>query len=120
MSTVIVNANTAAMRLWAANEHKKGDLLGLKLDNQHNTEVNLKFRDSFTTDAGYTSGGAAYAAESLISGSAVGRMEVTVPPGECISLGKDDLEGIEFLGRAKVIADVTTSNCIITAQYRLR
>jgi hypothetical protein len=116
----IVNANTAAMRLWRAHEHKKGDLLGLKIDNRYTDDVNLKFRDAFTTDTGYASGGSAYSAESLVSGSAVNRMEVTVPSGECISLGEDDLKGIEFLGRAKVIADVTTSNCIITAQYRLR
>jgi hypothetical protein len=116
----IVNADSAAQRLWRAHEHKRAELLGLKIDNQYTGALKIQLRDSFVTDSGYTSGGAAYSAESLISGSAVNRMQLTVPSGECISLGEEDLKGIEFLGRAKVIADTTTSNCIITAQYRLK
>ncbi|GAJ03297.1 unnamed protein product, partial [marine sediment metagenome] len=48
------------------------------------------------------------------------RLELTVPAGETQKLGKEDCEGIEFLGRANAIADTITSKCIIIAQYKLK
>jgi len=116
MATIIVDARTAGATLWRENEHKKGALLGLKVDNNHVADETIQIRDSFTTDDGYTSGGSAYTG-ALVSG--LNKLQLTVPAGDSISLGKEDCEGIEYLGTAIAVASVTTSNCIITAQYEL-
>jgi len=119
VATKIVNAITTGMDLWAEHEHKKGHLLGLKVDNKHSAPETIRLMDNFTTDAGYTSGGSAYSAESLISGSAIQKFQVTVPAGDSISLGEEDCKGLEFLGRAAALGSATASGCIITAQYKL-
>ena len=119
MATTIVNAQTTGMDLWAEHEHKKGHLLGLKVDNKDPNPHTIKLMDNITTDAGYTSGGSAYSAQSLISGSAIQKFQVTVPAGDSISLGEEDCKGIEFLGRAAALGSAATSGCIITAQYKL-
>jgi len=119
MATKIVNAQTTGMDIWAEHKHRKGHLLGLKIDNQHSAPETISLMDNITTDAGYTSGGSAYSAESLISGAAIKKFQVTVPAGDSISLGEEDCKGLEFLGRAAVLASATTSNCLVTAQYRL-
>ena len=119
MAVEIVNAQTTGMPLWTENKHKKALLLGLKIDNQHTEQVKINLKDSFVTDTGYTSGGSAYSASSLISGSAVNKFQTTVPAGHSVSFGKEDLEEIEFLGTPQVVAGVTTSSCIVVAQYRL-
>ncbi|MBA7684032.1 hypothetical protein ES703_92421 [subsurface metagenome] len=119
MATKIVNAISTGVDLWAENEHKKGHLLGLKVDNKDSNPQTIRLMDEFTTDAGYTSGGSAYSAESLISGSAIQKFQVTVPAGDSISLGEEDCKGIEFLGRTRALGSVTASGCIITAQYKL-
>jgi len=116
MATKIVNANTTAQELWAAHEHKKGHLLGVKVDNQHTAPEKIQFLDDLTTDSGYTSGGSAYASAVV---SNLNRMQVTVPAGDCISLGEEECKGIEFLGRALALGSATASGCIITAQYKL-
>ena len=123
MATKIVNAQTAGMVLWDENEHKKGRLVGLKIDNQGISPETINLKDAFTTDDGYTSGGSAYTAESLVSGSAVNKFQVTAPAGDSISLGEEDLKGLEFLGRAEAMSVAASgyiaSGCIITAQYEL-
>lgn len=119
MATKIVNAQTTGMDLWAEHKHKKGHLLGLKVDNQHSEPEKISLFDNFTTDAGNTSGGSAYSAASLISGAAIKKFQITVPAGDSISLGEEDCKGLEFLGRAAVVASATTSNCLITGQYKL-
>jgi len=119
MATKIVNAQTNGMYLWLENEHKKGILDGLKIDNQSVYTEKINLKDAFSTDAGYTSGGSAYSAQALVSGSAINKFQITVAAGDVISLGEEDLKGLEFLGRATVVADTTTSNCIITGQYHL-
>ncbi len=119
MATKIVNAETGGLDLWAEHEHKKGHLLGLKVDNKDANPQTIKLMDNFTTDTGYTSGGSAYSAQSLISGSAIQKFQVTVPVGDSISLGEEDCKGLEFLGRAAALGSAAASGCIITAQYKL-
>ncbi|GAI08160.1 unnamed protein product [marine sediment metagenome] len=116
MATKIVYAHTTVQELWAVHEHKKGHLLGLKVDNQYSAAEKIQLLDDFTTDAGYTSGGSAYA-QAVVSN--LNRMQVTVPAGDCISLGEEDCKGIEFLGRALALGSAIASNCKITAQYKL-
>ncbi|GAI11684.1 unnamed protein product [marine sediment metagenome] len=116
MATKIVYAHTTVRQLWAAHEHKKGHLLGLKVDNQDTTPEKIQLLDDFTTDTGYTSGGSAYAGAVV---SNLNRMQVTVPAGDCISLGEEDCKGIEFLGRALALGSTLASNCKIIAQYKL-
>lgn len=116
MATKIVYAHTTVQELWAANEHKKGQLLGLKVDNQYSAAEKIQLLDDFTTDSGYTSGGSAYAAATV---SNLNRLQVTVPAGDCISLGEEECKGIEFLGRAVALGSTLASGCRITAQYKL-
>lgn len=119
MATKIVNAHTTGMDLWAEHEHKKGHLLGLKVDNESVNPETVSLMDNFTTDSGYTSGGSAYSAQALVSGSAIKKFQITVPAGDSISLGEEDCKGLEFLGRTAALCSVTASGCIITAQYKL-
>jgi len=116
VATKIVYAHTTVQELWAAHEHKKGHLLGLKVDNQYSAAEKIQLLDDFTTDSGYTSGGSAYAAAVV---SNLTRMQVTVPAGDCISLGEEECKGIEFLGRALALGSALASGCKITAQYKL-
>lgn len=110
--------------LWNAHEHKRAELLGLTIDNQYEAAQKIKLFDGFATDASKTgAAGATQDAEPLGSinvASGLVRLELTVPAGETQKLGKEDCEGIEFLGRANAIADTTTSDCIIIAQYKLK
>ena len=116
MATKIVYAHTAVQELWAAHKHKKGQLLGLKVDNQYSAAEKIQLLDDFTTDTGYTSGGSAYASAVV---SNLNRLQVTVPAGDCISLGEEECKGIEFLGRGLALGSTLASGCKITAQYKL-
>ncbi|GAJ21631.1 unnamed protein product, partial [marine sediment metagenome] len=102
--------------LWNAHEHKRAELLGLTIDNQYTAAQKIRLYDGFATDASKTGAtGTAQDAESkgaLSVASGLIRLELTVPAGESQKLGKEDCEGIEFLGRANAIADTTTSDCI--------
>lgn len=119
-----VSGGIGSGKLWSAHEHKRAELLGLTIDNQYSAKQKIKLIDSFATDASKTgAAGATQAAEfrgtsNILSGLI--RLELTVPPGETQKLGKEDCEGIEFLGRANAIADTTTSDCVIIAQYKLK
>jgi len=117
MTSIVVNARTAGATLWNVHEHKKGELLGLKVDNDTVQPETIQVRDTFTTDTGYTSGGSAYTG---VLTSGYGRLRITVPAGDVVSLGEEDLKGIEYLGMAVAVASVEASGCIITAQYRLK
>jgi len=108
--------------LWNAHKHKRAELLGLIIDNQYSAEEKVQLYDGFVTDASKTgAAGAAQAAEHLGTSnvqSGLIRFEITVPAGESVKLGKEDCEGIEFLGRANAIAGVNTSDCVIIVQYK--
>ncbi|MBA7682512.1 hypothetical protein ES703_90862 [subsurface metagenome] len=110
--------------LWNAHKHKRAELLGLTIDNQDTAPQTIKLYDGFVTDASKTgAAGATQAAELLGTSSVLSgliRLELTVPAGESQKVGKEDCEGIEFLGRANAIAETTTSDCIIIAQYKLK
>ena len=119
-----VTAATSGATLWNKEAHKKGILEGLSIDNRHTTEVKVELTDNFVTDASTDgSAGTAQAAEYLgVSGVASGRvrLQVTVPTGEFVNLGKEDCVNVEFLGKAAVIGSVTTTNCVIVARYQLK
>ncbi len=111
-------------KLWSAHEHKRAELLGLTIDNQDAAPQKIKLYDGFATVSSKTGAtGAAVDAEfrgtSNVQSGLI-RLELTIPAGETHKLGKEDCEGIEFLGRANAIADTTTSDCIIIAQYKLK
>lgn len=125
MPTVQVQAYTSgyAGLLWNANKHKKGELLGLTIDNKHSVPETIQLFDGFTTDASKIgSTGATQAAEDLgttnvLSGKI--RLQITVPAGETQKLGKEDLVETTFLGKATAIASAESSDVIIIAQYKL-
>lgn len=107
--------------LWNNNKHKRVQLQGLTIDNQHSAPETVGLRDGFDTDASTAQAGTAQAAEYLmLSGVTSGllRLQVTVPAGETVKLGKEECEGIEFLGRGCAVASALSSDCIIIAQYR--
>jgi len=109
--------------LWNAHEHKKAELLGLTVDNKYTAEQTIKLYDGFDTDASTVQDGTAQAAEYLMLsgvGSGLIRLQLTVPAGESVKLGKEDCEGIEFLGRGTAVASALSSDCVIIVQYKLR
>ena len=129
MPTANIFANASGVlasgaRLWNEGRHKRAELLGLTIDNQHAAPVTMKLYDCFVTDASRTgAAGAAQAAEYLgVSGILSGllRIQLTVPAGETHKLGEPDCKGIEFLGEARGLADVHTSDCVVICQYKLR
>ncbi|MBA7592588.1 hypothetical protein ES708_34776 [subsurface metagenome] len=110
--------------LWNAHEHKRAELLGLTIDNQHTVAETIKLYDGFTTDASKTAATlTTQAAENLGTANLQSgkiRLQLTVPAGESVNLGEPDCKGIEFLGRASVVATTTTSDCVVIAQYKLK
>lgn len=123
MPAIKQTMNTSGLALWNAHEHKKGELLGLTIDNQHTAEEQVKLYDCFTTDASTAQAGTTQAAENLgtthpLSGKV--RLQLTVPTGESVSLGQEDLKGTEFLGAGYVVGSVETSDCIVIARYQLK
>ena len=123
MPSIKASANTSGAVLWNAHEHKKGILEGLKVDNQSIYNEKIDLLDCFSTDSGKTNAaGAAQASEDFETAVASGkvRLQVTVPAGEFMSFGKEDVKECTFLGKAYVRGDTTTSDCVIVAQYHLK
>ena len=123
MPSIKQTANTSGLALWNAHEHKRGILEGLKVDNPSAYDEKIELLDCFSTDASKTTAaGAAQAAEDFASEVASGkvRLQMTVPTGEFVSLGKEDLEEMTFLGKAYVRGDTTTSDCVVVAHYSLK
>jgi hypothetical protein len=124
MSTKQVTANTAGALLWNERTHHKAELLGLTIDNQYTAPQKIQLYDGFTTTSGYfMSGAAAQGMEDLGSTNVLSgkiRLQVTVPAGETQKLGKEDLAGTEFLGKATVVASAISSDCVVIAQYNFK
>lgn len=110
--------------LWNQHVHKKAELEGLTIDNQHIAEETIKLYDCFTATSGKAGAtGTAMSQEDLgttnvLSGKV--RLQMTVPAAETVKLGQEDCKGIEFLGKVSVIASVETSDCVVIAQYHLK
>ncbi len=122
MPSVKATANTSGALLWNEQAHKKGQLEGLKIDNRGVSEQKIDLLDCFTTDASKTNAaGVAQAAEDFSTSVASGRVrfQVTVPIGEHVSYGKEDVKEILFLGKAYVRGSLLTSDCVVVAQYSL-
>lgn len=123
MPAVKQTMNTSGLALWNEQTHKKAELEGLKIDNRGVAEQKVDLLDCFTTDASKTNAaGATQAAEdfSTIVGSGRVRFQATVPPGEFVSFGKEDLKEVTFLGKAYVRGSATTSDAVCIAQYSLK
>lgn len=123
MPTVKVTANTSGVALFNPHEHKKASLVGLRINNKAPQDVLVDLLDCFTTDASKTNAaGATQAAEDFETYVASGkvRLAVTVPMGEAVSMGPSELEEVTFLGKAYARGDLTTSDCIVVASYKLR
>lgn len=124
MPAIKVTANTSGQTLWNAHEHKRGVLVGLKIDNKSATPVTIDLLDCFTTDSSKLNSTEATQAAEDIGTTAVGsgkvKFQTTVPAGENHSLGKADLEETTFLGKAVARGDVLTSDCVVVAAYRLK
>ena len=125
MPAITVTANTSGAQAWALTSGSafKGHLEGLKIDNRSVNAEKIEGLDCFTTDASKTNAaGAAQAAEDFqsIVGSGKVRFQVTVPANEFVSLGKEDLKEINFLGTAYIRGSVTTSDCVVTVQYSIK
>lgn len=126
MSTAQTFAYTSGFAglLWNERKHHKAELIGLTIDNKYTATETIKLYDGFTTTASvFMSGGASQASEDLgtthvLSGKV--RLQITVPAGETLKLGKEDLAGTEFLGKATAIASAETSDVVIIAQYQFK
>ncbi len=118
-----VSGGIGSGKLWNEHPHKRAELLGLTIDNQYSVKQQIKLYDGFATDASKTNAAGAnqvaeYRGASNLQSGFI-RLQLTVPPGETHKLSEQDCKGIEFLGRVNVVADVTTSDCVIIAQYKL-
>lgn len=124
MATKKQTANTSGLTLWNFHEHKVGILEGLQINNQSANVEKIQLYDQFVTDASKTmAADAAQAAESYGSGhplSGICRVEVSVPAGEFLGLGKEDLPDVKFLGACAVVGSTQSSDCVVIAQYDLR
>ena len=123
MPAIQVSANTSGSALWNQQLHKRGELVGLKVNNRHTQDVTIDLLDCFTTNASTVAASAAAQAVedfNTIVGSGRPRGKITVPVGELVSLGKADLEETTFLGKAYARADILTANCVIVATYKLK
>lgn len=124
MPTKKETADTAGKTLWNEHIHKKAVLTGVQINNKSEYNEDLSFRDCFLAMSSKAcSGGGAIAPEYLgVSGFASGlvKLEVSVPAGEFVSLGEEDLKNCEFIGKGAVIGSATTSDCVVVAQYQLR
>lgn len=125
MPSIKATANTSGAVLWTpvSGGPLKGILQGLKIDNPTIYDEKLELLDCFSTDASKAvAAGAAQGAEDFVSQVASGkiRLQMTVPAGDFVSLGKEDLKEITFLGAAYVRGSTTTSDCVVVAQYSLR
>jgi len=122
MPAIRATANASGAVLWTptSGSHWTAKLDGLKVDNQSPNVEKIELLDCFTTDPSKTNAaGATQVAEDfntqIFSGKI--RLQMTVPPAEFVSLGKEDLRGYDFLGTVYVRGDSTTSDCVIVAQY---
>ena len=125
MPSIKQQANTSGLALWTPTSGAalKGYLKGLKIDNPSIYDEKIELLDCFTTDPSKSNAaGATQAAEDFYAIVASGkvRFQMTVPAGESVSLGKEDLEEVTFLGKAYVRGSVTTSDAVIIASYQLR
>ena len=125
MPATQVTANTSGASLFTivSGAGLKGQLEGLKIDNQAAVPEKIQLYDCFTTDPSNTmAAGAAQAAEDFFAAVLSGkvRLQVTVPAGEFISFGKEDLKEVTFLGKAYVVGGSTSSDCVVIAQYALK
>lgn len=120
-----VTADTAGQTLFTivSGAGLKGQAEGLKIDNQHSTPEKIQLYDCFTTDPSNTmAAGAAQAGEDFFAAVLSGkvRFQMTVPAGESVSLGKEDLLEVTFFGKAYVVGSSTSSDCVVIAQYSLK
>lgn len=121
MPTARQTSNTSGLALWSENIHKRAQLVGVQIENLYTGQVNVKLYDNFLTTSGrLVSGGAAENREDFDTHTASGkiRFEKPVPMGASLSYGEEQLKGVEFLGDARVVGDVTTSDLVVIAQYR--
>lgn len=121
MPTVQQTANTSGLSLWTEALHRKVQLVGLQIDNRSLYNEMIQVYDCFLTTSGrLVSGGAAGSQEDFDTYTASGKikLQVSVPAGEVMSLGEEDLKEAEFLGDGRVVGDTTTSDCVIVARYR--
>jgi len=113
--------------LWNEQAHKKGELLGLTVDNQSDANITAKLYDCFTAISGvFASGGAAQAHEIFGGTSGIAnclsgkiREQLTVPAGETVKLGESECKGIDFLGSSYLVCNTTETGCVVIAQYKL-
>ena len=125
MPAAQATANTAGAALFTivSGASLKGVLQGLKIDNQGTALQKIQLYDCFTTDPSLTmAAGATQAAEDFFAAVLSGKVkfQATVPIGEFVSLSKEDLQEITFLGKAWVVGSATSSDCVVTAQYSLK
>lgn len=129
MPTAKIFANASGLiasgaLLWNEEKHKRAELLGLTIDNQHTAPITMKLYDCFGTTSSRTgaTGGAQDPEYLGVSGILSGllRLQLSVPTGETQKLSEQDCKGIEFLGKALGLADVHTSDCVVIAQYKLK
>ncbi|MEM1524812.1 MAG: hypothetical protein QXW83_00190 [Nitrososphaerales archaeon] len=111
MPTSQAIASTTPIPLWITPKHMKGKLKALIIDNQHTEAATIIIQDVFTPDPSI--GNQSPTQQIKI------RVQITVGAGTSISLDRTALEGVEFLGVASAVSNVTSTSCVIIAVYDL-
>jgi hypothetical protein len=125
MPAIKATANTSGSLLFslASGGPFKAAIDGLKVDNQSINDEKLQLYDCFTTDGSKAnSDGSTQNAEDFQAIVASGKLrhQMTVPAGTFQSLGQEDLKEIDLMGDVYLVGSVTTSDCVVVAQYHLK
>lgn len=109
MASNRVTSNITAQTLFATPKHVVGRMSAINIDNQSAALRTLILQDIFTPDA---SVGVTSPTEKEVV-----RLQISVAAGQSVSVDKNTLEDLRFLGTAKVIGDTSSSVCVIVANY---
>jgi len=109
MASKRVTSDTAAQTLFATPKHVVGRMSAINIDNQSTALRTLILQDIFTPDA---SVGVTSPTEQTVV-----RHQISVSAGQSVSIDKNTLEDLRFLGTAKVAGDTTSTLCVIVANY---
>lgn len=105
----VTSVITIAQTIFATPKHQTGKVTAINIDNQSAGARTLIFQDIFTPDASV--------GQTSPTEQTVVRLQITIAAGQSVSVDKNTLEDLRFLGTAKVVGDATSTLCVILTNY---
>ena len=109
MATKKVTANTTAQTITSAEKHNKCRISAITVDNQYSSAIKLTLQDIFTPDSSH---GVSSPTEKTIT-----RWVRTISNGTAYSADQNELADLVCLGTVKMVADTTSTSCIVVVNY---